>query len=79
MKTEIFATYKKFLARKDKTTNGVSPSFAAAHPEWETDNEPNSGCYNCSRGSECSECYGCSDCYGCSECSECYGWQGTGK
>ena len=41
MKTQIFKSYEDFLNRADKSLNGVSEDFAAAHPDFEKDNETN--------------------------------------
>ena len=73
MATQIFETRLEFLRREDKTINGVSPGFAARHPNWNQDNESNKGCWNCSG---CSGCFGCSDCSDCSRCSRCSGCSG---
>ena len=43
MKTEIFKSYKAFMQREDKTTNGVSPRFAERFPNYAEMNETNTG------------------------------------
>ena len=65
MKTKIYSTYAEFSEREDKTINGVSPEFAAQHPNWEQDNKTNTGCWNCT------SCEGCIECVWCSGCIEC--------
>lgn len=56
-----------FLNREDKTANGVSPEFAEKYPDFEAQNETNSGCWNCSSCISCSSCSSCSFCSSCSE------------
>ena len=47
MKTNIYPNYAAFCARADKTENGVLPEFTEVHPDYETLNETNRGCWNC--------------------------------
>lgn len=54
MKTEIYEDYSAFLAREDKTLNGVTQQFADENPEWNKERY-SEACWNCS---------GCSDCSG---------------
>jgi hypothetical protein len=61
MKTQIFNNYSDFLNREDKDLNGVSKEFAENNPNWESENETNDACWNCS------------DCWNCSNCSYCSG------
>jgi len=70
MKTQIFNSYAHFLNREDKTANGVSPEFAEKYPDFEAQNETNSGCWNCSDCRYCRYCSDCSDCRYCSYCSD---------
>jgi len=72
--TQIFNTYADFAVREDRKVNGVSPEFAEANPNWESDNASNEGCWNCRSCSycrSCSDCSYCSDCRSCSYCSSC--------
>ena len=46
-KTEIFESYKAFLAREDKFVNGVSPEFAKRYSNWRAMNSTNKGCWDC--------------------------------
>jgi len=73
IKTQIFSTYGNFLSREDKTVNGVSPEFAAQHPNWEQDNKTNTGCWNCTTSEGCRDCKECVSCRGCIECVWCTG------
>ncbi|GAB2959192.1 hypothetical protein GCM10027048_28130 [Hymenobacter coalescens] len=69
--TRIYPTFRDFLQREDTSLNGVSPEFAAQHPDYAAQNATNTGCYDCSGCSDCSRCSGCSDCYDCYDCSYC--------
>lgn len=71
-KTQIFKAWIDFYNREDKKMNGVSESFSTDHPDYESDNETNEGCWNCSDCSDCSDCSRCYDCSRCSDCSRCY-------
>ena len=71
MKTEIYENYDAFIKREDTKINGVTKEFAERNPEFETENETNTGCWNCSDCSDCSDCSGCSRCSGCFGCYEC--------
>lgn len=79
MKTQIYKTHRKFLDRADKKLNGVSPSFARAHPDYEKENQHNRSCWNCYdcyscfRSARCSGCCDCHDCYNSARCYACYG------
>lgn len=91
-KTEIFASYKLFMQRKDRTLNGVSPEFAEKYPDYEQQNESNMGCYNCigctrcrtcvecqfcdNCRSSCKNCSGCVDCKSCKNCVDCKSCKG---
>ena len=78
MKTEIFNSYVDFTAREDKSLNGVSKEFAAAHSDYAED-RGNVGCWNCEYCNDCNDCVGCSycsycvGCVGCSYCNDCNG------
>ena len=64
--TNIYNSYSDFLDREDIDDNGVSPEFAAEHPDFVELNLTNKSCW------DCSGCYRCSRCSGCSGCSDCY-------
>ena len=68
MKTKIYKSYADFLNRADKSINGVSEDFAAEHPDFEKDNESNSGCWNCY---DCQNCESCKWCVSCELCEWC--------
>ena len=68
MKTKIYKSYADFLMRENKEENGVSEEFAAEHPDFEMQNETNSGCWNCHA---CQNCYDCLSCYDCQNCVSC--------
>ena len=68
MKTKIFESYEDFLNREDKNINGVSEEFAAKYPDFEEQNDTNTGCWNCYN---CLNCYNCVNCYACESCSSC--------
>lgn len=80
-KTQIFASYAEFLARADKSINGVSPEFARAFDyTHEQDNATNKGCWNCFECIGCTDCIdcinsveliGCIDCHSCNSCIDC--------
>ena len=74
MQTKVYPDYATFLAREDKTLNGVTAQFADDNPCWEEERN-SKGCWNCSGCfdcSGCSRCSGCFDCSGCSRCSDCF-------
>ncbi len=64
MKTKIFESFGEFADRADKSINGVSPAFAKEHPNYESDNKGNVGCW------ECVACWGCVECIDCVRCNE---------
>ena len=70
-KTQIFANYEEFLARIDKSINGVSQKFANENPNWDEQNSTNKGCWNCLNCKNCENCIECNSCENCIECSEC--------
>lgn len=85
MKTQIFEDYEAFLAREDKSINGVSVAYAQEHPNYEADNATNNGCWECvecERCDECIDCESCKDCQDCYNCKDCQGcceyedWEG---
>lgn len=47
-KTQIFKSWTEFYNRENKELNGVSEEFAKENQNYETDNEDNNGCWNCS-------------------------------
>jgi hypothetical protein len=51
--------------------NGVSPEFAKEHPNYETNNETNSFCWNCNDCVNCIGCDNCTDCVWCVNCESC--------
>lgn len=53
MKTKIYKSYEDFLKREDKKENGVSEFFASENPDFENQNENNSGCWNCNHFDFC--------------------------
>ncbi len=67
MKTQIFADWSAFVARDDRTLNGVDQAFADANPGWDEE-RGNESCWDCSGCSCCSGCSRCSRCSGCSCC-----------
>lgn len=69
-KTLVFKTFEEFKARKDKEVNGVSPEFAAMHPNFEADNEYNIGCWNCLDSIYCMDCTMLVSCTDCSSCHD---------
>ena len=74
--TNIYNSYSDFLDREDLDDNGVSPEFAAEHPDFVELNLTNKSCWDCSG---CSDCSGCWDCSGCSRCSVCSGCSGCSR
>jgi hypothetical protein len=73
--TEVFNSYEDFLAREDKTINGVSIEFSIKHPNYKDMNKTNIGCYNCNNCNNCNNCdncYNCDYCYSCNYCNYCY-------
>jgi hypothetical protein len=85
-KTQIFEDYAAFLARADKTINGVTADFVSTFGIDPTKDEGNVGCWNvvrcrdcvdcrnckaCVNCEDCTECVNCEDCMGCSKCMEC--------
>ena len=69
--TNIYNSYSDFLDREDLDDNGVSPEFAAEHPDFVELNLTNKSCWDCSGCSDCSGCWDCSRCSDCSDCSGC--------
>ena len=63
-RTLVYPTFADFLARPDLDHNGVSPEFAAAHPDYALDNSTNLRCWNCAK---CVDCWGCINCLYCSD------------
>ena len=59
MQTKVYPDYATFLAREDKTLNGVTAQFADDNPCWEEERN-SKGCWNCSGCFDCSGCYRCS-------------------
>lgn len=76
-RTEVFESYEAFLARPDKTVNGVTGNVADVLPDYELDNATNQGCFNTSRSTGCVDCMdsftlkNCADCTTCSFCESC--------
>jgi hypothetical protein len=70
MNTEIFKNYQEFIARPDSTVNGVSPEFAAAHPD-SLEEYANESCWNCHDCHSCVDCHDCHDCTDCHYCHDC--------
>jgi hypothetical protein len=70
MQTVIFACYKDFLSRTDKTVNGVSEDFAKIHPGW-TVERSSQGCWNCADCIGCIACDNCVECVTCKYCGNC--------
>jgi hypothetical protein len=83
MRTKIYKTREEFLTRTIRDENGVSEAFAKAHPNYESINFNNRGCWdclgctNCVTSSNCVDCFGCKNCslcnkcYNCSDCQDC--------
>lgn len=71
IKTQVFESYDDFLARPDKSVNGVDMRFAMENPEYEEDNGSNYGCWNCYDCADCTNCTSCIDCTGCMNCTRC--------
>ena len=69
MKTQVYRSLDEFLAREDKTVNGVSEAYSIQWPNFIEDNETNTGCWNCN---DCVGCVECNDCYDCTDCTECF-------
>ncbi len=64
-KTQIFKDYDEFLAREDKSLNGVTAEFAKEnHIDIDKD-DGNVGCWNCVG---CVRCVGCVDSKDCEDC-----------
>lgn len=68
MTTQIFENFAAFLARPDKSVNGVSPEFAKKHPTYSAQNAYNYGCWNCVG---CDHCRNCRNCISCRDCHDC--------
>ena len=66
--TYVFPSYDAFLARSDKSLNGVSEAFAKKHPNYVEDNRSNEGCWECVGCKGCYRCMRSVDCYRCSGC-----------
>ena len=75
--TRIYKSYEDFLERKDQDENGVSENFAAEHPDFEEQNEINTGCWNCKSCKSCEYCAACESresyefCDDCEFCKSC--------
>jgi len=74
MKTIMYKNYTAFLAREDKTLNGVSEDFAREHPEVLFEDTNNIACFNCVSCNNCiacEKCTNCDDCVRCNYCDDC--------
>lgn len=77
MSTQVFSSYEAFLARKDQDVNGVSKAFAEKYPQYETENETNTACWNCNVCRDCTECVDCNACRDCVYCNSCRSCSGS--
>ena len=71
MGTKIYESYRAFLNREDKKTNGVTLFFLEENNINLDDlNLTNcEGCFNCIN---CESCFNCVDCENCRNCRNCY-------
>lgn len=76
MNTKIYPDYAAFMARADKSENGVSAAFAELHPDFAKENESNNACWNCANCAGCAGCADCADCAGCARCANSSGCAG---
>ena len=66
-KTLVFSSYEQFLAREDKSINGVPDPKNL--PSSDTGNV---GCWNCVHCTDCVHCETCLSCVTCTNCTDCY-------
>ena len=63
--TKIFKSYAAFLAREDKSVNGVSERFSKTYPDFLKMNQSNIGCWCCEGSKDCNSCNRCKECNAC--------------
>lgn len=76
-KTEVFESYEDFLAREDKSVNGVSTHATKIYPNYAEMNETNTGCWNCFNCTNCIDCISCDYCTDCTNCKSCWHCSGA--
>ena len=79
-KTFVFESREAFIeaiAKEERDNeypalfNGVSKEFAKEHPNYETNNETNTYCWNCLDCVHCFDCDNCTNCAWCGHCKSC--------
>jgi hypothetical protein len=70
-KTQIFEDFTAFLAREDKSINGVTAGFGKEHGIDLEKDDGNMGCWNCVDCFYCVDCMRCKACVHCKHCSHC--------